>query len=673
MLNQVYESLLRKRAVTNFIKDNSRAPNQAELTDAVAEMKAQYPTVESIGVSGTDLSRPQFLEVSSTATEYKNRQALYDDAVAINDRLRHLETLLEDSFRGFYSTVARMDSSLRALEGRVDKMLLLNSNVDVFAYGIEETFDTNEYVSWLSTDASVENGYVSISKKGYERIDLSDKPISCTAVASSGILNYSSTSSHNALKEDDGEIYELMVYTRDQLARVTALIDIDLGTGEYVQQVELTGLPIEGNKQAYATVAYSLDGTTYAVLEPAERPFRPETVFDLGLDNVKKIQIRVAKDAADAMSANEKDYLTLFSFDSVKLYSNTYSDSKQGTLIAGPYDFTDSEGNAVYYTKASLSCCTVEPEGTSISWFLGQGASATTVDWYPINPAGENLTVFSAGSSSASQSLGYVSSSADSRSLQESVPVLRNLDFNNEAVINTYIDSAWITRVPTRTILVKRNVPNSAVTSLLDTEPGWSFDPVTRRYHTTVYVSESNGRYVDFGSTGLYVSGQYLTGNIFFSQGYTEVSTDDNNWLSIESGLNSETELDNADPRYPYNHKYLIGGYDYPDAFRGARVYNGFTEHFGNLLSYLPLEEFSRLSPDDIRYYKSFTLETGTNGNLYLKVKVNKADPTWSSELIDTDWTAQGGPVNTIWVKAILSSSSVTNTPIIEDFNIRVI
>jgi len=230
-----------------------------------------------------------------------------------------------------------------------------------------------------------------------------------------------------------------------------------------------------------------------------------------------------------------------------------------------------------------------------------------------------------------------------------------------------------VDKIPTRTMVVKRNVVDGVTASSYQTPPGWLFDNVSQRYSTTLYVADSEGRWIDFGPNGVYVEGQQLTGKVYFTSGYTKVSTDDSNWELIDETIVDVESLKLADPLYPYNHKYLIEGYPYTNGFRGARVYNGVTEYFGLLLKYLPLEEFGRLQTDDSRYYSSFTLETALGGDLYLKVKVKKTDSSWTSEYISADWTVQGGPTNQIWAKAILSTESTARTPIIEDFNIRVI
>lgn len=667
MTSPTYTDLLKRRAVQRFVKENRRAPTKAELRELVRVELAAYPTVDEVGVSGEDIVRPRFLNESSAAVEQKNRQALYDDMETINKRLGNLNTLLEDSYRGFYATVSRLEHLISKEEARVDKLLLLNSNVDVFTHGVEEFFDVSDKVVFDETTASIENGYCTLARSGMNKVNLSQAVINVSAISDGTIISYGATAKTDALREADGDVYEYMVYTREALSRTTMVIDIKLEEPTYIQQIELTGLPVQGNKQATVTIAYSTDGTSYAIHEPAERSMRQETTFDLGQDGVQRVQIRISKNAADIKTTGESQWVTFFSIDSINLYTDTYKNALESVVVLGPYDIVDCEGRDIFYTKATLSPCTVEPEGTSISWYL----SANGVDWTGIDTSGDASSIFNAADGSASQSVGFVDAMAAPGSLVEAVAGLQFVHFGTEAVLNTYIDSAYVDKVPTRTMKICRNIPQND--EVLSESAGWSFDPSTNRYSTVAYVSDPAGRWIDFGPSAIIVAGQELTGRVFFAQGYTEVLVDDKNWIKIDETYTSVDELKSNDPLYPYNHKYLIEGYGNDVAFPLERVYKGVDNYFASLLTYLPLEEFSLLTEEDSNYWKSFTLISDAAGDLYIKVKVDKTDSTWVNELYNLDWAVQGGPSNQIYVRAIMTTDNVNVGPVIDSFNIRVI
>ena len=60
---------------------------------------------------------------------------------------------------------------------------------------------------------------------------------------------------------------------------------------------------------------------------------------------------------------------------------------------------------------------------------------------------------------------------------------------------------------------------------------------------------------------------------------------------------------------------------------------------------------------------------------MYFKVKVDKTDASWASEKYEVDWVLQADTVNgnSVYVKAVLSTTDNTKTPIIDYFRVRVV
>lgn len=669
-ITRPYFQTLKRRAVQRFVKENKRSPSEAELKEIVHQERLAYPTVDTVGVSGYDLDRPRFKDHSSASLENTNRQAMWDDCLTLNSRLDSLLETLEDSHKGFQGTSRRVGRLLDETEARLDNLLLLNGAADLFAVGIEETFSTQVVIDETDTDATVESGYVTLGRSGYTPINLSRAKISATSGGTAKILGVSTGTPVSSLKKDDGSLWEYIVYTKEQQGRVSLVLTVDLLNPTYVGDVRLTGLPISVNKKMTTTVFYSIDGGSWTALDPVEAAATPEMNFSIGIDGVQKIQIVLSKDAADSATPNKNSFIYVFSLDSLKIYSDSFKPSKQSVLVAGPYDLLDELGDPVYFTKATFSACTFEPENTSVSFFL----SKDKVNWVGVSHDRMNSEIVAFGDSSATVSSDFVNDSVGQEyAVIESVEGLDDIEFSNEAVLNTYCLAAWTSKAPINSFVVKRNiVTSSSAESVLGTPAGWVFDEKTQLYSTTIYVDDPAGRYVDFGTSTAFLNDVPVTGLVLVPQGYAVFATSDTNWIEVDETLTSASDLSKADPLYPYNHKYLIQGYSYDEGFTGEQVYQGFDEYFGRLLSYRSPEEFAYLDADDPSYYSVFTIEDG-DGNWYIKVKVDKTDASWLSEQFSANWSIQSGDTNQLYVKALLGTSEKGKTPKIDSFKVRVI
>lgn len=663
-ISKEYSDTLKGRAVSRFIKDKGRAPTSIELRDLVRKEQRQYPSVDLVGISGYDIVKPGFREVSSVTNENQNRHAAYDDLATINTKLDNLSILLEDGFRGFYGAARRTNRLLKQLESRIDNLLLLNGSVDVFVDGFEETFDTQEYVDFDNTTAEVCPGYVTLGRTSVTSVPLDEVRIIATATSEKNIIGSQTSSDINLLKSNDGSFWEHLVYTKSRQGRVSSLIQFDLPEPLYVGDFKFTTSTLSVNQKMTATVFYSLDGSTWVALEPAEVVIdNSENSFNIGLEGVQKIQLMLSKSVSDNTTTAGNQYVYVFSLDSVDIQSDRYTDNKESVFYAGPYNVTNEEGNPVYFTKATLSACVNSPEDTSIAFFL----SKDNLSWKPVNWRDEANNVVSFASGSAVGTSVLLDDSKSETSLIESTDVVQEVDFKTEALLNKAIHADYADSVPFSSIKVKRNLAIDK--DIYNVTSGWFFNQQTETYSTTIYVGASEGRNIDVGHTSVYVNGALRSGLVELKKGYSLIETSDANWYELPAAIDNVDQMKKLDPLYPYNHAYLFTGYDYAKGFKGERVYNGVDDYFGKLLQYLPPEEFNIL---DNSRLDVFTLED-VDGNLYVKVKVNKTFASWKDEEFDVDWIVQSDNNNQLYVKAVLTTSFSEKTPKIEHYMVRVI
>jgi hypothetical protein len=668
-----YPDALRRRVILDYIKEHSRSPSREQIFELIQQKSAEYPNLNTLGFSSYDVRTPSFGEVSSAEKQNKNRFAIRDDLVVINKKADELVQLLEDSYRSFISTADRAMKLGKSIDARLDNLRLLSSNLDMFVYGMEETFDTVEFVDLEKSTTQVNPGYVTLGRRRFIKQDLSAARFEITSTSPKGKVFGSSNTSTRALLEEDGKKWEYMVTAGSSLGRVTTIISIDLNTdekGQYVGDIRLTGDPIDSNSKQYATVYYSLNGTSYTALEPGERKFvKGENTFCLGKEGVQKIKIALSKFAADTVRGSSHTYL--FSLDSLEILTGEYTVDKTSTMYAGPYYISDDLGNPINYSLATLShgtCCII-PDRTSISFFL----SKDNENWIPASFTDEALSVVQFSISNPVGTEAFLNGELKKDSLTTDTDLLSaydvSIEYGKEAICNLFIPEEFSKKFVLQNTRLKRNFPGGKK-NLYGISSGWFIDKENLQYKTSIHVDAIEGVSLNLGSTSAYLNGRLVTGTITLPQGYHDFSTSFSNWYDVEGGIKTAAELEAKDPNYPFNHKLLIEGYPYPMDFSGDKVYGGMAEYFGSLLKYVTPERFTGAEFDgDLSIY---TIEE-YNGNLFFKVKIDPADSSWVDEWIKIEYMLRTDDVNTLYVKAILRTSDTSITPNINRFQVRVV
>jgi hypothetical protein len=663
-----FEKALKRRVIEDFVKSNSRSPTSQELRILLTKAGVAKPNLDKIGFSGYDVERPGFGQHASASQETANRRAFVDDLRAINGELDSLFGSLDDSFRGFMTNAYRLNRLLDIQGSRADNLLLLTSTADVFLHGIEEEFGAQNRVDLIKSTASVEAGAVTLPKQNWAEVNLEDATIRAAAFSASTLLGQSATSPVHALVETDGSTWEYLVYTDRERGRVSLLIDIVFTEDTDVSELRLNGLPIAVDSDLTATVFYSTGGSVVTPVEPVEQVLiKGQNTFPIGVSGVKKLQIRLSKTASDQKTTSGRQNVYVFSLDSIQVFNNSYRLAQDAELYSGPYSVTNAEGGDIAFTKLTLRSCCVKPPGTYVNWFASVNVDGP---WLAVEERTGHAPIVSFASNAPGDSAQYIDSTLSAGSVLESVTGLENLQYATEGVLNVYVAENFVTKTPLSEVVINRNMPSSQAT-VLGLPPGW-YETASGLMGTTFEVESEEGITLDLGSSNAFLSGTPVSGSVHVPKGVFQFTTSKANWLALPSGLSSPEDFLQNDPLYPYNHRYIIEGYQYRGDHTGLKPYFGTDKYYGQRLYYLAPEDFSNLEFSDERYYNSFTVENA-DGNLHFKVKVNKTDSSWVNELFDTTWILQDGPATSFYVRAVLNTSDPNVTPVINSFKARVI
>ena len=670
-----YMKALKKRVIKEYIEENKEAPSRSEIFELLRKAKDKYPHLNVRGFSSVDIELPDFQSPSSASKENSRRAAIADDYTAINDKITQMITLLEDSYRGFICTTNRCTKLSKAIDARLDNLLLLSGRSDVFVYGIEETFDTAEFVDLDASTVQVHPGYCTLSRQNFEKTDLNNIKFRIDNFASRGITGSKNSASPKHLLEADGVMWRHKVHSQYEKNTVTCNIVMDLNAadGIYIGDIKLIGNPVEVNSKTYATVHYSVNGSSFVRLDPPNRRFQKgENLFSIGKENVKKIKISLTKRTADYQRFDGL-YSFDFSLDFIEVVAGKYTITKEDTLYAGPYYIEDDLGKPVNFSMATLdhgTCCIV-PDATSVNFYL----SKDNQTWYPasFNANSNSIVQFYNSNPHGTSSLIDPDVLSEGSLITDPLKIAKygiNYRYGEEALINLHISSEYADHFVLQNCFVRRN-PRTKNKKVFGISSGWFADRVNLQYKTTIHIEAFEGAVLDLGNTSAYLNDKLVTGKVNLPRGYHNFKTSFTNWSEVPEGIMNTQMLREHDKNYPFNHKLMIEGYNYPANYYGDKIYNGLNaRNFAALLEYVSPERFN--SPEFKQDLSIYTIEE-YNNNLFFKVKIDPSDSSWTEEEIEVKYMLRLDEVNTLYVKAILRTADTAITPNINSFRVRVV
>ena len=140
--------------------------------------------------------------------------------------------------------------------------------------------------------------------------------------------------------------------------------------------------------------------------------------------------------------------------------------------------------------------------------------------------------------------------------------------------LNFKIKSEDIKGITKNNIVFKRNLKQYK--RLYNADNGWFLDKSKETYRTCIEVTNIEGKYVDLGNSSARVDGFIKSGLVRLAKGIHVIEVSPSTYEEVEDDALDEEILQSKDILYPYNHKYLFQGYEYPSSFAGEKLYLGF-------------------------------------------------------------------------------------------------
>ena len=660
-----YSEELKRKNIQEFIKENGYAPSREQIKELEREAYKKYTDLSRYGFSGFDIIKTKFKQSFSCEDENSNRKTVQRDFLVANRNIEELDDRIEENHLVFNKNFNRISKFLDKLESKLNRLILLNSDSDMFLYGFEETFENVAKINFEKTDAEVNNGYVTLSKRSLEKIKENEYSLKSSISSSGNLIGEGQLDNINNLKRLDGTYYKALVESKniDQIVQLNIFVEFKKET--YVGELKITGDSIESNSKTYYNISYNVADESYVAIKPRNKRFSSGENYTAVGKKVKGFKISLFKEKADIIDNLKNKYYFSFSLDNIEFTKNTFEKNSESILYAGPYEVFDENGNPLNFNMATLSgnTCCITPEKTSISFFL----SKDEINWRSIE--------YKKNSQSELVKFGNITDNSI-LSKKDSSKTLFDFVYDNnltestfeEVLFNFEIEPEDLEKINLRNVILERNIASEDI--LYDSRAGWFFDKEKSNYRCYFYIDSVEGKTIDFGPNACKIDGRLTSGVVNIDTGYHLFETSSSNWKHIEPNLKNAKLVEERDDLFPYNHKYLIEGYKYIESFNGDKVYLGMDKTFASLLKYVPIEVFYIKANNE--NLDIFTFEE-IDGICYFKVKILNSDSSWMREKNNVIIQKQVSDSNKMYVKAIIKSNDEGISPHINSFSIRVI
>lgn len=432
---------------------------------------------------------------------------------------------------------------------------------------------------------------------------------------------------------------------------------------------------------------FSIDGYTWENV-PSDSPVQSGTgnfIWRFEKTSMKWVKLICSKASPDQELTDQNTYD--FGFESIKIYSEQYENPTEGVQVVSETMTPTLGGSDVTFGRASLEVCEEVPSEASLRYFLRAWDGGSYTEWVPVSPLTREVegapavVDFTSPTSLSSEDL---TDSFDSSLDIEALNILRvdgagsfsyRFGGPNETVANFYL--AQSDNFLTDFVLLRNRgysaakYPTSSSGDLLvgDIQCGWGLEGDSV-YYCTFLVNNPDGLPVDFGASQAELDGEVVDGAKTILAGWHTFKTDRANWAPIYNATapTSATELEAIDPLYPYNHKYLIEGYDYPATWPGDSVYLGADEYGQYRSTRVGRHNFLNAETD----LSIYALDVISGPKTLVLLKFDSSRPNHENERVRLFYTRRFDSFAGVQTKAVLNTQDARKTPVLSYYRVRV-
>lgn len=650
-----YEKRIKRMIIKDFIEQNGFAPSSEKINEIYFEKEKEYAGIEKYGFSGLLIKDKDFQEVSSIRKENESREYLKEDLEFQRWKAKEIESSTINLLKGYLSSLEKSLRKLDTEELRINNLLAMKGKYNFFNHAVYESFENqNKILFNESLNILAENGYVTIAGQEEKELSLKNKKVEVKFESTDKIKNeiFLSDPSNVTYHNDKG--FRCSVESNGPSDAVKCFVTVDLGDREYIGSLKMFSKPFRRNGSVKYKIHYSVDGENFKALNSFYKTVDYGENFSIvGIEGIKKIRVELKKNKADFKEDNKNTYI--FNIDTVEINQSKMKKNSKAEIVLGPYEVKKKNGESIDFSLATLSdntCCII-PEKTSVSFFLSKDKE----NWKFIERKedGNNYVRFG--------NLEYKNKIKVEEEREEDSFCLKEytfIDNSKESLFNLNLKSEDFNQVDKDSIIVERNVFNSNKRN-----SGWIKS--LNSYSCWFEIQELEGRILDFGSSYCNIDGRVRTGKVHLAKGYHQFKTSFQNWKAVSRDIENLEELQEADTLYPYNHKYLLEGFQYKKNFKGERLYSGVSKVLARKLTFLPLAKFNEMGSED--YFTVFE----KNKKLYFKTKIDTKDMSWKNSDNNVIIYKSENGSSELYIKAVLETKKENVAPHINSISVKVI
>lgn len=734
-VSKIYKEVVIQDIIKSLLFDEI-IPTPAAVEAQLEEHEESHDFSEPLHTSAQ--ANVEFGE-NSSATKYNTTTSnISKDLTVLYRSLLDISNQSSKRYDRWRAKALAIEARIKLLADKISNLLLVEEESAGYFNYIQDDFSNLSKVDLANTTTRIDTKHqhvsigTSLSSSSVTRIfpldSVAEKDIEFNILTKDGLITTLSTETSSLKHAIDGlsSFWQERIHTSKSTS-----MTVELRTKLSSSAVNVSRVDIDLHSSSRGDVIqvlpmYSVDGKSWVKLpltnfmlsttDKCSFQFTPTSMLYM-----KFLFTKTVPDIVQESNGRVQSYVYEFGVDDISFFNEGISTSENGqTLISQVLSVTDPTTKAVQtFSKVSLDACErIEDGDTSIDYYVSasndSSFSVSSANWMSIDPISRNnptkpvVVDFGEQSYYSRSGIGIsydalntttalidphqtfnvltaisgttgtvVSATASGQRYSVPDPSFKILDFEMLSSISHAKDS----------LELWRNIVIQGDTSLIRGRPrGWGQEE--DYYKTTVYVSNTNGTKIDFGPSPIIIDDISVTGEYTVSYGSHTVKVHKNNFLEISPAASMTTIslLKAADTLYPYNHRYLVEGFNYPATYptTDEKVYMGFdvvAEYKMKQVGVVDL--FTSTKEDD---YERFAIDTdapdvsrtssgSVAGTSALKVFAIRVDNE-VADFLDEQFYIRFRPVDATYsylrLRAILKSKDSGLSPFLDGYQLRI-
>lgn len=708
-LEKTHQEYILERLHKEYLYDGV-IPTADQLQADLDEYQKTHPDFREPTATYSDFSIELGGEASSSLME-EIRETVDNDATIASREIYKVAADSQRFFDRWSIELNRLEAKSRKLEQRIDSLLLLEEDTTGYFAYVGDTFSDLNSVDTENTTAeiNIRENNVTLStslesandSSGGALIDLNDlteNDVIFTPLSTGDGTRYFTVNEENSINKifhtENSQWVGKVVTNKSKEMICEMKVSLSPSQNLEISRVVMNWKGSDTSNRANVTLQYSADGYTWYLVptNQATKALTANITWNFPLVEARWIKFIFYKPTPDN---SENEYI--YSSNGIKIFGQTYDVSVTNYLVSNSLSALDKDDNLISFSKVALNTCEEKPDNTSLTYYVSASKdNINWTDWFVIAPSSyEGISypkvVNIGGVNWKDNNTSATLLDTASGKTQKQITRLFDAEYNGYrfkntsfGVVNTAIsvsedeDQNLISNsiVLWRNIRIRDEYPD--LLTVRDTPRGWGSDG--SKYYCYFEIINSDGLTVDFGETEAELDGQSISGIVNITSGIHKFATKSDYWFDISrdvaeltSPLISSETFESIDPLYPYNHKYLIEGYPYPEAFTGEKKYKGSDKSAEFYSKNVSLFELENNSSD----YSTFAVRgvgDESNPTLAVVLKYDTDNSDFINENCLVEWRS-GEEDATMYkyvkFKASLSSSDDGVTPILSSYRLK--